>query len=84
MRTPASWPAAIFWSRTQGRARAAWLILLPLVGAFMAAVLADAATSGRLPLPAAELVVSATSAGVAVLLVLLSRRFLGARRGLDG
>lgn len=84
VRTPASWPAAVFWSRTRGRARAAWLILLPLIGAFMAAVVADAATSGRLPLPAAQLVISAASAGVAVLLVLLSRRFLGARRGLGG
>jgi len=50
----------------------------------MATVVADAATSGRLPLPAAQLVISAASAGVAVLLVLLSRRYLGARRGLVG
>jgi uncharacterized protein len=84
VRSLASWPAAIFWSRARGRARAAWLILLPLIGAFMATVMADAATAGRLPLPAAQLVVSAAPAGVAVVLVVLSQRFLGARRGLAG
>jgi len=81
-RTSHGWPRAILWSNDHHRARTPWLILLPLVGAFAAAVVADAATFGRLPLPLAQLVVSAASASVAITLVLVSRRFLGARRGL--
>lgn len=84
IRALSSWPRAVLWSRARGRARTPWLILLPLVGAFVALLLADAATSGRLPLPLAQLVVSGAAAIVAVVLVLASRRFLGARRGLAG
>lgn len=81
-RTDHRWPRAIFWSDEHERARTPWLILLPLLGAFMAAVVSDMVTVGRLAGPLAQLVVSASSAVVAVVLVLFSRRFLGARRGL--
>ncbi len=82
IRTLSAWPRAIFWSDERGRARTPWLILLPLVGTYMAAVVADVAAYGRLPLPVAQLLVSAASAGAAIVLVLVSRRLLGARRGL--
>ena len=81
-RTPAGWTRAIFWSDEQGRALTPWLILLPLLGAMAAITAADAAVSDRLPLPLAQLVVSMAPAGVAIGIILLSRRFLGARRGL--
>lgn len=82
MRTLAGWPRAFFWSHEQGRARTPWLILLPLLGAMVAITVADAAFSDRLPLPLAQLVVSAVPAAAAIGIILLSRRFLGARRGL--
>lgn len=84
IRTLSGVPRAVFWNRVRGRARTPWLILLPLVGAYVALLLADAASAGRLPLPLAALVVSGTPAVAAVLLVIFSRRFLGARRGLGG
>ena len=73
---------AIFWSDERERARTPWLILLPLLAAMVAITAADVAFSDRLPLPLAQLVVSAAPAGAAIGIILLSRRFLGARRGL--
>jgi uncharacterized protein len=72
----------IFWSDAHRRARVPWLILVPLVGAFMATS-ADTLVPFELPLPVASLLASGAPAVVAVLLVVLSRRFLGGRRLVD-
>ncbi len=68
----------LFWDHTHDRARTPWLILLPLVGAF-AATSANELVPFELPLPVAQLLASGAPAVVAVLLVMFSRRFLGAR-----
>lgn len=65
-----------------GRVRAPWLIALPLVGAYVAMVAVEAAVYGRLALPWVQLLLSATSAVVAIALILVSRRLLHAPRGL--
>lgn len=73
---------APFWDHTHRRARTPWLILIPLIGAFVAAS-AETLVPFELPLPVAALLASGVPAVVAVLLVMLSRRFLGGRRLAD-
>ena len=74
--------SAIFWDHTHRRARTPWLILIPLVGAFVATS-ADTLVPFELPLPVAALLASGAPVMVAVLLVMFSRRFLGGRRLAD-
>ncbi|MCZ2857453.1 CPBP family intramembrane glutamic endopeptidase [Blastococcus sp. VKM Ac-2987] len=76
------WARSIFWNGEKRRARIPWLIALPLVGAYASIIVAGEVVDGALPAPAQQLVVSGAPAIVAVALILLSRRFLGARRGL--
>lgn len=71
----------VFWNAARGRAHVPWLIALPVVGAY-AAVFLHLAVIDRVPLPVAQLVASAAPAVAGILLILFSRRFLGARRGL--
>jgi uncharacterized protein len=68
----------IFWDRRHDRARVAWLIAIPLFGAFIATS-AGSAVPGELPLPVAALMASAAPALVAILLVTVSSRWLGGR-----
>ena len=74
--------SAIFWDHTHRRARTPWLILIPLVGAFVATS-ADTLVPFELPLPVAALLASGAPVIVAVLLVMLSRRLLGGRKLAD-
>ena len=78
----ARWARAIFWNGEQRRARIPWLIALPLIGAYAAIIVAGEVVDGMLPVPAQTLVLSSAPAIVAVALIVFSRRFLGARRGL--
>ncbi len=72
----------IFWSDAHRRARTPWLILIPLIGAYVATS-ANALVPFELPLPAAQLLATAAPAAVAVLLVMFSRRLLGGRKLTD-
>jgi uncharacterized protein len=73
---------AIFWNDRRGGARVPWLILLPLVGAFVAAEVVDALAYGRLAVPIVAVLTSGVPAVVAIVLVMVSRRFLSSRRRL--
>ena len=74
---------AVFWNDEQGRARTPWLIALPLVGAYAALIMVEAATYGRFPLPVVQLLINVAPVVVAFVLIHASRRFLGARRSLS-
>jgi uncharacterized protein len=70
---------SVFWDGRRDRARVAWLIAIPLVGAFVATS-AYTAVPGELPLPVEALLASGAAAVVAVALVIVSSRWLGGRR----
>lgn len=69
----------IFWDARRNRARVVWLIAIPLVGALLATS-AYTAVPGPLPLPVAALLASGAATVAAVLLVVVSSRWLGGRR----
>lgn len=71
---------AVFWNEHGRRARAPWLILIPVVGAFATMTIVELAVadSGMAP-PAQHALWNVAAAFAAVALVLLSRRYLGAR-----
>lgn len=77
-----AWARTIFWNGEQRRARIPWLIALPLVGAYASIIVAGEVVDGALPVPVQALVLTCAPAIVAVALVMVSRRFLGSRRGL--
>lgn len=74
---------AVFWNDERGRARTPWLIALPLVGAYAALIAVEAAIYGRLPLPMVQLLINVAPVAVAFVLIVASRRLLGARRSLS-
>lgn len=77
-------PRRLFWDGGAGRARTVWLIALPLLGVYGSLLVAAGLLAGVLPLPAEALVVNAIAAAMALVLVVASRRWLGARRSLPG
>lgn len=72
----------MFWHAGLNRARVPWLIAIPLVGAFMATS-AYTAVPGELAAPVEALLASGAAAVVAVLLVIVSGRWLGGRALVD-
>lgn len=70
----------IFWNTEQQRARAVWLILLPVVGAYAALVAAEVlATAVGLPVQVGFALWSFAALLAAVAVVKVSSRYLGAR-----
>lgn len=75
---------AIFWNDQQQRAKAPWLVLLPAVGAYIASLAVEAATADSgLTLPVRFALWNLAAVGAAIGLVLVSARYLGARRLVD-
>ena len=72
----------VFWNDDRGQARAPWLVALPLAGAFAVNIAVAAALDGAVPLAVLQLLTSVATVGVALALVVASKRLLGARRGL--
>jgi uncharacterized protein len=71
---------AVFWHDHGRRARAPWLILIPVVGAVAAMTIVELAVADSgMALSAQHALWNLAAAVAAVALVLLSRRYLGAR-----
>lgn len=69
-----------FWNARRGRARALWLILLPIVAAYAALLAAEAAaTAVGLPVQVGFALWSLAAVGAVLALVTFSSRYLGAR-----
>ena len=71
---------AVFWNARQQRARAVWLILLPVVGAYVALIASEVvATAAGLPVQVGFALWSFAALAAALALVRFSHRYLGAR-----
>jgi hypothetical protein len=72
---------SVFWDRERQRARAVWLILVPVVGAYVALIAVEvvAAASG-VPVQIGFVLMNLAALATLVGLVVVSRRYLGGRR----
>jgi membrane protease YdiL (CAAX protease family) len=71
---------ALFWNEDGQRARAPWLILIPVVGAFATMTIVELALADSgMALSVQHALWNAAAAFAAIALIVLSRRYLGAR-----